>query len=59
LVITDALREEIVATADPSRITSVMRNMLRLHGRSLSQAAEEAYESGIIPESELRKYRRR
>lgn len=56
LVITDAIREEIQAVANPSKITSVMREMVRRYGRTMTQAASEAYELGLIPDSERRKY---
>ena len=59
LIITDDLREEMLAVADPSRITVVVRDMLKRQGRSMEQAAIEAYEKGLIAETELAKYRRR
>lgn len=59
LIVTDELREEMLATADTSRITAVVREMVKRHGRTMEQAAVEAYEKGLIDTVELAKYRRR
>ena len=59
LIVTDELREEMLAVADPARITAVVRDMVRRHGKSMETAAVEAYEKGLIAEDELNKYRRR
>lgn len=59
LIVTDELREEMLAVADPARITAVVRDMVRRHGKSMETAAIEAYEQGLIAEDELNKYRRR
>lgn len=59
LVVTDELREEMLAVSDPSRITVVVRDMVKRHGKSMEQAAIEAYEKGLIADAELAKYRRR
>lgn len=59
LIVNDELREEMLAVADPARITAVVRDMVRKHGKSMEQAAIEAYENGLIAEDEMKKYRRR
>lgn len=59
LIVTDELREEMLAVSDPSRITAVMRDMVKRHGKSMEMAAIEAYEKGLIADEELNKYRRR
>lgn len=59
LAITDELREEMLAVADTSRITVVVRDMVKRHGKTMEQAAQEAYEKGLIAEVEMEKYRRR
>ena len=59
LIVTDELREEMLAVADPARITAVVRDMVRKHGKTMEVAASEAYEKGLISNEELLKYRRR
>ena len=51
LVMTDEMRQEIVADSDPKRITNVMTNMLARFGKSMSQAADEAFEQNLISEA--------
>lgn len=58
LVVTDTLREEMLAVADPSRITAVVRDQVRKHGKTMEQAAIEAYGKGLIDDDELRKYQK-
>lgn len=59
LIVTDALREEMLEVADPSRITAVVRDMVRRHGKTMEQAAVEAFDKGLIDDAELHRYRRR
>lgn len=59
LVVTDELREQMLAVADASKITVVVRDLVRKHGKTMAQAAAEAFERGLIAESEMSKYQER
>lgn len=54
LVLAPELREEIINTSDPKRITGSMRTMLVRHGRTMAQAAAQAYENGLITEQVMK-----
>lgn len=53
LVMTDTIRQEIVANSDPIRITSVMVDLINQHGVSMASAAQAAFDAGLISESEM------
>ena len=58
LVVDEALREELFAVAEPERITQVIRGMVDRQGVSMTMAANQAYDEGLINESERAKYAR-
>lgn len=58
LILSDDVREEMLALADPSRITVVMRDLVRRYGKTMEQAACDAYDAGLIDGVELAKYRK-
>lgn len=51
LILTDDLRQEIIANSDPIRITNIMSVLVQKHGRSMARAANEAFEAGLISET--------
>lgn len=53
LVLTSELREQIIATADPRKITSVMADLVERHGVSMAHASEIAFNSGLISEATM------
>jgi defect-in-organelle-trafficking protein DotB len=48
LVVTDEMRETIINKSDPRRITSVMKEMVAEHGKTMASAAKEAFDLGLI-----------
>lgn len=54
LVLDEDLREQIIHASDPRRITGVMRELLHSKGKSMAQAAQEAFEKGLISEYVMR-----
>jgi defect-in-organelle-trafficking protein DotB len=58
LIMTEDIRNELIDTADPQRITALMRAMVAKHGVTMESAAIAAFEAGRINDKELAKYRR-
>lgn len=54
LVVTDELRRELQARSDPTKIAMHMREALEEHGKPMWQAAQEAFDAGIIDTQTLR-----
>jgi defect-in-organelle-trafficking protein DotB len=57
LILTDEMREEIIATADPRRISQVMKAMLFKHGVPRGVAAERLFIDGKITEAVYNEYK--
>ena len=58
LIVTEELRAELFETAQPERITGLMRAMVAKHGRTMESVAIEAFEKGLISEKVLTPYRK-
>ncbi|WP_176331349.1 ATPase, T2SS/T4P/T4SS family [Burkholderia vietnamiensis] len=58
LIMTPELREELLAITDPGLVTLRLRRAVEEEGRSLAQAAIEAYAAKLIDEHTLARYTR-
>lgn len=56
LVVTPALREEMYMKATPDQIIQYVRGLVKKHGKTMAQAANEAYESGLIADEERMRF---
>jgi len=57
LVLDADMRDHIIRTADPIRLTSVLRDFVRTKGRTFRESAERAYENGLISGATVDEYR--
>ena len=51
LILTDAMRTEIIKKADPERLTSVIEDYLNASGQPMAKSAKQAFEEDLIEES--------